>query len=52
MGLSGEAASWPSSRIGCFKPEATPFLMYWLPPIIGAVILFTVSFTYTASKAN
>ena len=34
------------------KPESTPSLTYWLPPIIGAVILFLASVAYTANKSK
>lgn len=32
------------------KPESAPTIMYWLPPLFGAVILFAMSFTITANK--
>lgn len=48
--LAGVAAE--SAVYIYFKPETEPSLTYWLPPLIGAAILFTASFTYTANKAN
>ncbi|MBA6385226.1 hypothetical protein H4J45_18570 [Colwellia sp. BRX10-6] len=32
-------------------PNFEPFLYYWLPPLFGAVVLLTLSFTITANKA-
>lgn len=35
-----------------FEPEWGPSFMYWLPPIVGAVVLFAMSFSRASKNQN
>lgn len=35
-----------------FTPNKEPFMYYWLPQLVGAVVLFGLSFSVTANKSN
>lgn len=34
-----------------FTPNEEPFIYYWLPQLVGAIVLFVLSFSVTANKS-
>ncbi|WP_221795205.1 hypothetical protein [Oceanobacter mangrovi] len=38
--------------LSIFSPDKEPFLHYWLPQLVGGVVLLGLSFSVTANKSN